>query len=133
VDLVVEAGKAVIGGDDQGDIFRQRVAQATDVVVDLPVELDKLVAVLAVALVVLEQEVVDPVGGHEDAEEQVPVVLLDVVLEGLVLRVDRRVGVLDELGFVVLMAEFRIDVDPVVERLEVVADVIGIGRLVEAG
>jgi len=79
VHLPHQLGEAVVGGDDQGRVVVERVADLTDIPVEGPVEVEEVVLVLAVVRVVAEQEVVDPVGAHEDAEEEVPVVLIEVV------------------------------------------------------
>jgi len=107
--------------------------ELAQVVVDLAVELEELLLVLAVLLVVFEQEVVDPVGRHKDAEKEVPVVLLDVVFERLEALVEGLVGVLDELGFVLVVTEFRVDVDAVVDIVEVVAEFVGERGVADAG
>jgi len=133
VDFVVEAGEAVIRGHHHGDVVGEHLAQPAQVVVDLAVELEELLLVLAVLLVVFEQEVVDPVGRHKDAEKEVPVVLLDVVFERLEALVEGLVGVLDELGFVLVVTEFRVDVDAVVDIVEVVAEFVGERGVADAG
>jgi len=118
------------GGDDQGRVVVERVADLTDIPVEGPVEVEEVVLVLAVVRVVAEQEVVDPVGAHEDAEEEVPVVLIEVVSEHVVAGVERRVRVLDELGLVVVVSELRVHIDPVVVVLEDLSDrVVARGRI----
>jgi len=131
VHLPHQLGEAVVGGDDQGRVVVERVADLTDIPVEGPVEVEEVVLVLAVVRVVAEQEVVDPVGAHEDAEEEVPVVLIEVVSEvNVVAGVERRVRVLDELGLVVVVSELRVHIDPVVVVLEDLSDrVVARGRI----
>ncbi len=123
----------MIRGNDQRDVFGQTLAQAADVVIDFLVELEELVFVLAVAFVVFKEEVIDPVGRHEDAEKEVPIVFLDVVFERLKASVDGFVSILDEVGFVLFVTEFRIHVDPVIQLLEVLTDRFGVSCLLEVG
>jgi len=117
VRLPLQLREAVVGGDDQGRVVVERVADLADVLVERAVEFEELLLVLAVVRVVAEQEVVDAVGAHEHAEKEVPVVLGEVVGEHVVAGVEGGVRVPDELGLVVVVAQLRVHVDAVVAVL----------------
>jgi len=125
VHVVSESRKPVRGADDEPNVVRERFPDVPDVFVEGGVEREHVLAIRAAVLVVAPQEVVDPVRGGEHADEQVPVVHLDVAGERLRAGVERLAGLLDELCFVLPVAELRVDRQPVVALGEVLPELLG--------
>ena len=96
------------------------------------VELEEGLPVFAVVFVILEQEVVDPVGRHEDAKEEIPVVGRQILFEGIKPPIHGLVGVVDELAFVILVAEFRVNIDNVVAVVQRLGQLLGVAGLLNA-
>jgi len=83
----------VRGADDEPNVVRERFPDVPDVFVEGGVERERMSSsIRAAVLVVAPQEVVDPVRGGEHADEQVPVVHLDVAGERLRAGVERLAG-----------------------------------------
>lgn len=94
-----------------GVLTRESVVTRDDVrhAIYFPVELAELRLVLAV--VVVGPKVVHTIRHHEHLEEQIPVLLRDVVREGLLAHIDHLVGILDERGLILVVTELRVGVD----------------------